>query len=668
MEDIIPDEDNEDSDRPFLSDGELSVPIGLNEEEVNDVANDFNNDNENLPEVPHVANDGDDPGGDEEITDSLADVLAKIYSVKLKHEVSDLGFYEIWEIIKEKIELLHFHRDLLPGGRTLKRRMEGQVPDMTLDVCHRNLTTEELIVETDLSKYPRAKYSNRELWELIYEKWKVKVKDVLDFHKQRHEEVIKKVSINVDGVPLGRTGYSQVIMSLMFNNCRSVYPILNIIPRKEKKIVTTKMILEDALKELKELNIEIEYFVCDAPMRSWIRKQLGHSAKKACDYCTAEAVTHAKRRCWALNTLGRPRRTMNQLFRLFQDLEENVPHAQRSLKEYGYKEKSTILSVFPTFDLITKVPVDPMHLLYLGVTRCLVELTFDVGEKRQVTNSMVLLHPDIIKRQIESVKVPKEITRKPRAINFKNFKAAEFKNYILVYFVIITEVIPNPVIKRIWIILAYLCRAFSVDNDAFEKIPSIRLKALMSQWYKLYYKAFGPTNMRYNIHLMSHLECIRRVGPFHEISAFPYESSFAEATKAQVVGSTSEGKQSMKHMYGRLAVGHTCSKTLNINCQETSKKQDNLLYFNDCHGFHFFKVVKVMTPEVVRTQQIFTNPFKPYSDLSFESVGVQLYESESVETYDMNINSFRGKACLVPYGTSEYVIVALSKSFLREGN
>lgn len=597
---------------------------------------------------------------------TLEEIFAEFSAAKVKHNISDRGFDAMWNLLRKHVVTLCKDRSDLPCSKTLRRKLLRNLPTMSLDICHRNLENGELVYENQLSKFPKKKYGDTKRWEAIYEIWSVTVKAVLDFHRTIHAgeqclKDIKEVIINCDGVPIGRSGLSQTITSLKFEKCSSVYTMLNAIGRKEKKLITSRKILLPLLSELRSRGFEVKYFVCDAPMRSFIRGQLGHGAKMACDYCLASAKTYMQRRVWGADTVSKPKRQMGQIHTLLQEKSQGVEGAQEKLRRYGYVDKSVILDVFPDFELILKVPVDPMHLLYLGMARAMVELTFNVGDKRPTKCHMALLNPDIMKNDLQRIRTPSEMTRKPRCINYKNFKCQEWRNYVQVYFPTFISHITDRRVKKIWLGFVFLCRAYSLDDDLFKKIREPALKSLTNKWYKLYIKTFGDVNMRYNTHMFLHLDCIRKMGPFHEISAFPFEASFADTTRAQVVGTSSIGKQAIIQTFSRLSVGHVCEKNIKITPAGTSRRDDSIIYVGN------FRFVSVMTvdKESVHGYLIKRTEYRPLPDLSFDKVGVFEFLSVTEELVTVPLSDVRGKGILV-YDEDKTIIISASKSFLLE--
>lgn len=84
---------------------------------------------------------------------------------------------------------------------------------------------------------------------------------------------------------------------------------------------------------------------------------------------------------------------------------------------YGVKARSPLLSI-RGLDLINSCPIDVMHALDLGVTRKMVNLTFESSAKDR---EMI---PEVMELLL-NCNVPSEYSRRGRVVEFGRFKASE---------------------------------------------------------------------------------------------------------------------------------------------------------------------------------------------------------------------------------------------------
>ncbi len=592
---------------------------------------------------------------------SVVDATAYLYAQKVKHCISDNAFKALWIAFKKVMPILAaVSQDYLPSAETIKRQAMKFLPEMVVDVAHKNLDTGEDFLESGLARFPKKRYENKEHWEHLYEIWRVDLTALLRYHERLHRVKDNVVIINIDGVPIGRTGRSQTIVSLKFQTCRNVYQVVNAIPSTNgKKMLTVPLLLGQLCHDLKRLQLNIKYISADAPMRAFLRKQKSHSGRKACDYCYGTAG-HEGKPIWSVRTLNAEPRSYAKVLR---DYEEH-DRTGRPLQEFGYNAKCELVELLPGFDIVDNIPVDSMHLLYLGVARCLFELLFKVGERRDTNRPMERVCTSGLNKSLPIIRVPNEIGRRPRPIDYKNYKASEWRNLILYYFPLTLNELPKGLRCQFMLEFCYLARAYSLDEESWARLNHDDLERLALKWYRNYNAEFGKNNMRYNIHLLAHLLRMRIHGPFSETSAFDFESSFAASSRAQKPGTTSVGLQSMRHSYIRPREGHTCSKTLILRDKITARSNDTLVYTRD----GLYEIVQALESTlVVKRINVGTYfpPIKTHLEMSSIGVWKYLFTDEDHET--ILRTEVQGKLLAIPTEEST-VMISATKSMLMEGD
>ncbi len=615
--------------------------------------------------------DSDHTGGGAEGDDtsawSVEDATRYMYGIKTRHLISDLAFKGLWEGFR-KIQPVLKDMDpaYLPSADTIKRHALRDTPPLLLEVIHVNVGTGEEEVLLKQTSFPKKRYEDRSIWQLVYEAWRADLGDVLTFHDSLHlgghgEAIV----LNVDGVPIGRTGRSQTIVSVKFATCRNVYQLANVIAapgEKGKKYLTVASLLGNVFQEIQELGLNLLYINADAPMRAFLRNQKGHNAKLGCDYCYARAK-YNKKTVWGIGTLNKPPRTFSGLLRDYAEHDDlGTP-----LTDFGYRGKCDIVHLLPGFDIINKIPVDPMHVLYLGVARCLFELLFAVGDNRLPVGSVPRTKTDALDCDLPKLQVASEFPRRPRAMDFKNWKCSEWRNLTLFFFPLVLRHLPRGIKRQMWLEFCYICRAYNLDDESYAHLDAADLQKLTLKWYRNYHKEFTSNNMRYNVHLMSHLDRIRVHGPFSEISAFPFEGSFAASSRAQRPGTSCVGMQAMRQSYLRPREGHKCEKTIRIRSDTTSRTDDTLIFTTEaCYrvdekpqeGRSHVRARKIMA----------TTYFPPVrSTLDLKAIGVALYHSTAGEVTSVRLSEVRGKLIAVPVEEGT-VLLTVTNAQLREAD
>ena len=231
------------------------------------------------------------------------------------------------------------------------------------------------------------------------------------------------LQINVDGLPLFKSSNTQF------------WPILGLICGTEKtkpfviglfsgpsKPASVEEFFSDFIQEMSELKetgliyneqvykISISSFICDAPARSYIKCIKGHSGYSGCDKCTQHGVYENK---MTFPETEAPLRTDIA----FNEMEDEDHHnASTPLTQLG-------------IGMVSRFPLDYMHLVCLGVTKKLIwlwlkgPLTTRIGSNTKNLISEILLSL--------SAYIPQEFVRKPRSLDeVERWKATEFRMFL----------------------------------------------------------------------------------------------------------------------------------------------------------------------------------------------------------------------------------------------
>lgn len=85
------------------------------------------------------------------------------------------------------------------------------------------------------------------------------------------------------------------------------------------------------------------------------------------------------------------------------------------------------------FNFLTDIPAEYMHSVCLGLIKRMIELTFKVGENRTRVTTRRLSQPSTYNKQMKSVKVPREFSRRIRNLDLSIIKAQEYRNMLLFF-------------------------------------------------------------------------------------------------------------------------------------------------------------------------------------------------------------------------------------------
>lgn len=270
----------------------------------------------------------------------------------------------------------------------------------------------------------------------------------------------------------------------------------------------------------------------------------------------------------------------------------------------GFKGVSNLLSL-ENFNFIEQNPAEYMHSVCLGLTKRLVELTFDVGEVRAKTSKRKLSDTNKFNLLIKQVQVVREFSRRCRNLDLGIIKAQEYRNLVLFFFILIIECIDDdyPKEKIIWLNLAYMIRACVIPNIEFDCINRVNIKNACKKFYSLFEKSFGKNNCTYSVHIVpSHLLKIRGENPLTERSAFKYENFYSEMKNLFQAGTSSPLKQILQNTAMKRSLEkHYCYKPIKYECVKTPNhglENNSLVYiFNNEKKYQFFNIININQDE-----------------------------------------------------------------------
>ncbi|XP_036151365.1 uncharacterized protein LOC114255611 isoform X1 [Monomorium pharaonis] len=236
-----------------------------------------------------------------------------------------------------------------------------------------------------------------------------------------------RICINVDGLPLSKSSQQQFWPIL-----GSIIPYNNVfmigLYHGNKKPADVNNFLQDFVDEATEIcengiyinnrhiQCRIEALICDAPAKSFVLHVKGHSGYSSCTKCITEGE-YIKNRIYFPQT-DAPLRT-----------DENF--LQKVDDNYHDPDVTCSLLRIPHFQPVTNVPLDPMHLLYLGIMRKLINLWLNGDLHYRLPHRAV---KEISTRLLTQLKpsIPSEFSRKPRGMDcVKLWKATEYRLILL---------------------------------------------------------------------------------------------------------------------------------------------------------------------------------------------------------------------------------------------
>lgn len=259
---------------------------------------------------------------------------------------------------------------------------------------------------------------------------------------------------------------------------------------------------------------------CDSPAMRKVAGFLSHSATKGCFRCLksfpcgsfGEKPDYSGfiREEWIL-------RTHNECFKYGMQHKHAKTAAEQLNIEKTYGVRYTALLGLPYYNAVNFCVIDPMHNILLGSAKTFTKL----WKERSAFNDF-----ETIQSAVDQFVVPSGIGRLPRKIvggnGFANFKAEEWKNWILIYSLICFKPVLSAELYSLWIKFAQACallcsRAITGNNIELSDQN-------IHQYCCLFERIFGKEKCYPNLHLHRHLkQCFLDYGPASAFWLFGFE-------------------------------------------------------------------------------------------------------------------------------------------------
>lgn len=252
-------------------------------------------------------------------------------------------------------------------------------------------------------------------------------------------------------------------------------------------------------------DVEIRYYICDAPARSFLKCTVRHNGYESCEKCTVVGEWHHNR--VVLLDLDRPLRT-DQTFRL----RETPAH---------HKGDSPLENIGTR--MVSQFPLDPMHLVYAGVFKRLMEYwLYHVGPWK--------LHHEVV-GLISSVFTflrpycPSDFNRKPCSlIYFKRLKCTQLRRMLLYDGILAFKDLVDENIYKNFLLLH--CSMYITSSKHLIAAHRGDVKEFVLLFVTHAAAIYGNEFVVYNVHNLPHMveECLQNSVTLEEVSAFKFEN------------------------------------------------------------------------------------------------------------------------------------------------
>ena len=324
------------------------------------------------------------------------------------------------------------------------------------------------------------------------------------------------IKINIDGLPIFKSSKSEFwpILGLLEESVLQQPFVIGIFYGSGKPNSAIEY-LATFVQEMSDLQdngmivdghatrIRISSVICDTPARAFVKSTKLHSGYSGCDKCTQSGV-YSKRMSFP-ETDARLRTDIS-----FDEMSDAAHH----------KGPNPFAGL--SLKMVTQFPLDPMHLIHLGVMKRLLLMWM----KGPLVTRIGKRATDLISECLLSMQaqVPKDFARKPRSLSeIDRWKATEFRLFLLYTGMIALKgkiasaLYDNFMLLSVGIhLLTNPCLSSQFTHYAHE---------LLICFVQHYAAIYGADMIVYNVHGLVHLaEDVKNWGPLETFSAYPFEN------------------------------------------------------------------------------------------------------------------------------------------------
>ena len=257
---------------------------------------------------------------------------------------------------------------------------------------------------------------------------------------------------------------------------------------------------------------------CDLPAGRKVCGFLGHSASLGCSKCmksfkgTVGNMNYSgfDRSTWPLRTNTLHRQNV-------QLVQQSKTKTEQNHRESQLGCRYSVLLQLPYFDPPRMLIIDPMHNLFLGSGKRMLNIWF---ENNLISPSQF----QQIQGCVDSFIMPSDVGRIPRKIEtgFSSFTADQFKNWITIFSIpALFEILTGEHLEC-WRHFVLSCRILCKHSLSMDDISLA--DALLMHFCRRVQRLYGESAVTPNMHMHAHLkEDLLNYGPVYEFWLFSFE-------------------------------------------------------------------------------------------------------------------------------------------------
>ena len=257
---------------------------------------------------------------------------------------------------------------------------------------------------------------------------------------------------------------------------------------------------------------------CDIPASRKVCGFTGHNSSHGCNKCTKVFVTGTINEKTDFSGFEPcPLRNILDHRRQVSDVQSQTTQEERSRAESNFGVRYSELLRLPYFDCIRFTVIDPMHNLFLGTAKHMMETWL---------SKSVLSTSDLekIQEKVDAVNVPTNIGRLPGKIakSFSGFTADQWKNWVIIFSsYALHDILPEEH-YRCWLLFVKACKLICTLLIQLRDVASSHTALL--QFCREFELLYGNLSVTRNMHLHTHLsDCIFDYGPVSGFWLFSFE-------------------------------------------------------------------------------------------------------------------------------------------------
>ncbi|XP_054082056.1 uncharacterized protein LOC128919990 isoform X1 [Zeugodacus cucurbitae] len=246
---------------------------------------------------------------------------------------------------------------------------------------------------------------------------------------------------------------------------------------------------------------DIRSFTCDSPARAFVTGVISHTGKHCCPKCVCSS-RYIKGRVSFSTTVGLSR--SDDSFRNRRDREHH---------RLEYRDKEILLES-ANFNMVSQFPLEPMHLVDLGITKKILKLLISKGNINIMNEKLRFL----------AKFVPSEFGRIVRDFNeINNWKSTEFRQFLLYTGIFVLKDCINENLYYNFLLLHVGIRILSYEQLDEHKVNVA--EKIVHEFVYLFSNLHGEHLISFNVHGLLHLaDCVRRFGAIDSFSAYKFEN------------------------------------------------------------------------------------------------------------------------------------------------